>query len=79
MSSPAVPPRPPLVLYGSRMVWLQAWRRGETQWMASIFYAEDDGNRRYVVERWALAEEIIRVPGEDYNHVPRLHTPLSEA
>lgn len=46
--------------------------------MALVFYAEDDGNQRYVVERWALAEEITKIDGENYAHVPRLHTPLSD-
>ncbi|MER7213195.1 hypothetical protein ABT340_39545 [Streptosporangium sp. NPDC000239] len=70
-----VPPRPPLVWYGSRLAWLQVWRRGEVHWMALVFYAENDGNRPYVVERWATADEITKIDGENYTRVPRVISP----
>ncbi|MEV7013300.1 hypothetical protein [Streptosporangium sp. NPDC051022] len=75
----AVPPRPPLVLYGSRTAWLQAWRRGEYQRLALIFWDASDDYRRYVVERWVPAADIVEIEGENYARVPRLHTPLSDS
>lgn len=62
----------------SRMAWLRAWRRGESHWMALVFWAEDDGHRRYVVEKWVTADQVAKIPGEDYRHIPVLHAPLDD-
>ncbi|MEV4246977.1 hypothetical protein AB0J63_26635 [Streptosporangium canum] len=78
MSAATVPPRPPLVMLDSRMAWLRAWRKGEAQWMALVFYAEDDGHRRYVVERWVTKDQVAKVDGENYSAVPILRTPVSD-
>ncbi|WP_433237777.1 hypothetical protein ACQPYK_29575 [Streptosporangium sp. CA-135522] len=60
------------------MVWLRAWRKGEVQWLALIFWAEDDGHRRYAVERWVTRDQVAQVDGEDYSHIPVLKTPVSD-
>ncbi|MDP9866403.1 MULTISPECIES: hypothetical protein [Streptosporangium] len=78
MSAAPVPPRSPLVVYGSRAAWLRAWRRGEARWLALIYWDEADGYRRHVAERWVAADDITKIDGEDYSHIPVLHTPVSD-
>lgn len=46
--------------------------------MALVFWAEDDGHRRYVVEKWVTADQVAKIPGEDYRHIPVLHAPLDD-
>ncbi|WP_386196727.1 hypothetical protein [Streptosporangium jomthongense] len=56
-------------------MWLSAWRRGETMWLALVFWAEEGAEKPYVVERWVTKDDIAKVKGENYTRVPRVISP----
>lgn len=62
-----------MVLFRDRVAWVRARRLTDADtWLALIFWDTMIGPTRHVNERWVPLDDILRLPGENYDHVPKL-------